>query len=157
MYKSAKDMLKHTTDLARQLKEAKKKEVAIGLPTEKATGKVYKNGNTIINVGARHEYGIGLPRRSFLRLPLEIKKKDLGEAIKKEYGAVIEKNKNVTKALGLIGAQAYNIIQKGFLTEGFGQWEQLSVFTIEEKRSSKILIDTGILKNSITWAVRDVT
>jgi len=157
LFKTPNQMLKHTKDLAKQLSEVKKKEVAIGLPKSKATGKVYRNGSTIIEVGAKHEYGIGLPRRSFLRMPLAIKGKELGKAIESEYKQILENNKSVDKALGLIGARAYNIIQQAFLTSGFGQWQSLSDYTVAMKESSRILIDTGILKNAVTWVVRNAT
>jgi len=158
LYKTPEQFLKHTLSLATQLSLAKKKEIVIGLPSEKATGKVYKkSGKSIIEVGSQHEYGIGVPQRSFLRMPLAVKQKRMSKSLYSQFKLVISKNKDVKQALGIVGASAYNIIQEAFLTGGFGRWKALSEYTIEQKDSTKILIDSGKLKLAIAWVVRDVT
>jgi len=53
----------------------------------------------------------------------------------------------------LIGVKAQSISQGAFTTKGYGQWQELSPKTVEKKGSSQILIDTGTLRNSITYQV----
>jgi hypothetical protein len=112
-------MLTLTANYADNIRKAVSSSVAVGLPSEKVGDKVYGDGNTVISVGASHEYGAtGLPRRSFL--------------------SVI----------------ATNYSKEAFVTRGFGQWPDISQSTKEAKGSSQILIDTGTLRNSITYVVR---
>lgn len=115
-----------------------------------------KSGLTNAEIGARHEFGVlseRLPRRSFLKDPLTIKQdelvKDVGKAAKDNMG----KPKGVLKTFKLMGLAAEKIIQEAFETGGFGLWAPLSQRTINEKNSSSILIDTGILRGSITSQV----
>ena len=61
--------LKQMQDYERELRLAKSMAVKVGLPEGKVGGAVYDNGQSVIDVGVRHEYGIGTPRRSFLRVP----------------------------------------------------------------------------------------
>jgi len=155
-------MLKKTQELYKNLERSKNLEVAVGLPVEKVTGKAYKNkgkgkDKTIIEVGAYHEYGIGVPKRSFLRSPLAIKEREINKELKRQFKAIIEKGKKPEKALGLVGVEAVNIIIDAFKTGGFGTWLPLSMSTIEAKGSNQILVDSAILKNAVTSVVRDVT
>lgn len=114
-----------------------------------------QDGGTITNaeIGAIHELGSienNIPPRSFLRMPLEIRKEELI--------AVFEKT-SVKKAIGegdyekvhtLIGIQAEAIIQEAFSTGGFGQWPALAPETVKAKGSSAILIDTSELRRAQT-------
>jgi len=151
-------MLKKTQALYRNLAKAKTLEVAVGLPKEEVTGIVYeKTGKTLVEVGSYHEYGIGQPIRSFLRMPLAMKEREIDRQLKAQYKAVIEKGKDPKVALEAVGIEALNAITDAFKTGGFGTWTPLNQKTIDAKGSSAILIDDGILKNAVTWVVRNVT
>ncbi len=137
------------------LKKAKKGSVAVGLVQGKATGRVYGNGNTVVEVGAWNEYGAGkIPQRSFLRTPFIIKKADLANTLRSQFKLVAEQGKDADRALKTVGIEAENISKEAFVTGGYGQWAALSPVTIERKGSSQILIDKGILRSSITSEVR---
>ena len=114
----------------------------------------YENGQTALDVGLIHEYGTeDIPRRSFLRAPFLTKKKEMDSFIQKQFQKVIEDGFPAEKAMELIGVKAQSISQEAFTTGGFGQWAELSQSTIEKKGSSQILLDTGTLRNSITYEV----
>lgn len=154
---SPQEMLKRTTDMAKNIAKARRGSVAVGLPVEEVGGKIYGDGMTVIQVGAIHEYGAGNnPRRSFLRVPFAAKKTELADAIAQQFSDVFERGKKAERALGLIGVTATNISKEAFTTRGYGQWPELSQSTIDAKGSSQILIDTGALRNSITYVVRGV-
>ncbi len=67
-------------------------------------------------MGAQHEYGAGVPRRSFLRTPFAVKKDDMDKAIAKQFEDVFKRGKKAEQALGLIGTVAVNIVKGAFLT-----------------------------------------
>jgi len=70
-------MLENTGAYLKNVEKAKRGYVAVGLPSEEVGGTVYADGQTVAQVGAQHEYGAGVPRRSFLRTPFGIKKMTL--------------------------------------------------------------------------------
>lgn len=110
---------------------------------------------TNADIGAIHEFGSlsdNIPPRSFLRLPLEAK---IGEWINKNRSRYMElmEQGNVRKFYVGMGFAAKRIINKAFVTSGFGQWAQNKPETVKRKGSSKPLIDTGQLRASITSRV----
>jgi hypothetical protein len=149
-------MLKNTTAYLKNLEKAKRGHVAVGLPAEEVGGTVYDDGQTVAQVGAQHEYGAGVPRRSFLRTPFAVKKDDMDKAIAKQFEDVFQRGKKAEQALGLIGTVAVNISKGAFTSRGYGEWPDISAATKEDKGSSQVLIDTGTLRNSITYVVRGI-
>jgi len=149
-----KDFLKRTTHQFKSMKEMKSKYVAVGILESEATGRIYKNGTSVLEIAAIHEFGAGKnPERSFLRMPQQLKKKEIDKFTNKQLMKVFD-GMNVNKGLGLIGTYATNISQDAFKTGGFGKWPEIEQSTINRKGSSAPLIDTGTLKNSISWEVR---
>jgi len=149
-------MLARTGEYLVNLEKAKRGYVAVGLPSEEVGGKVYGDGQTVATVGAQHEYGAGVPRRSFLRAPFTAKQDKLITAIAKQFEDVFKKGKSAEKALGLVGTVAVNISKGAFTTRGYGEWPDITKATKKAKGSSKVLIDTGTLRNSITYVVRGI-
>lgn len=151
------EMLKNTTHLLRSYEEAKRKHVAVGLPKEDVGGKIYGDGIRVIDVAIWHEYGFGNnPRRSFLRTPYETKKSEMALAIHTQFKAVAN-GRDVDTALGRVGVSAANISKGAFTSRGYGQWPDIQASTKNAKGSSQVLIDTGTLRNSVTWQVRDAS
>jgi phage gpG-like protein len=107
-------------------------------------------------VGAAHEFGSvskGIPKRSFLRVPLKLKRKDLINGVAKVVKNNLTKPNGAMltfKQLGLLGE---GIVKKAFDTKGYGTWQPLSQSTIDAKGSSTILVDSAQLKRSITSRV----
>lgn len=142
------------------MEKAKTLSVKVGLPAgESATSKAYTNDGagpapTVLDVGIWHEYGTQqVAQRSFLRGPLNAKSADLTKVIEQQFNLVLEKGMDVEKALGRVGLAARNISVGAFRTRGYGVWADISQATKEAKGSSGILIDTGLLRSSITWVV----
>jgi len=155
MSKQPTDTLKRMKALELAMAKAKKKAVFVGLPSEKVGSQIYGDGQTIMTIGAIHEFGAGnSPKRSFLRTPFLMKEKEIGAFIAKQFEKTLD-GEDIDNALGLIGAYCTNISKKAFTTNGFGEWEGLKPATVRAKGSSQVLIDTGTLRNSITWAVRN--
>lgn len=110
---------------------------------------------TIAEIGALHEYGdpeSGLPERSYVRKTFIDKAPQLATFTTKLTRSVLAGKMDVARALDLLGAWAAGAI-KATITSGNVGGPPLSEATIKAKGSSKKLIDTGQLVNSITWEV----
>ena len=149
-------MLANTRAYLANLEKAKRGFVAVGLPSEEVGSKVYGDGQTVATVGARHEYGAGVPRRSFLRVPFTTKQDELSTAIAKQFEDVFQRGKPAEQALGLIGTVAVNISKGAFTTRGYGEWPDITQETKDAKGSSQVLVDNKILAGSITYVVRGI-
>jgi len=142
-------------DYLDNLRHAKKHSAFVGLPKDKVGGEIYGDGQNIIQIGAYHEFGTSkIPKRSFLREPFNTKKADIVKTIDNQWRAIFEKGKDAETALNLIGVKATNISKGAFTTLGYGSWTPIKPATALAKGSNQTLIDTGTLRNSITWSVR---
>jgi phage gpG-like protein len=139
-------------DLEKKIKDVKKREVAIGVMQNSGA---YEDGLSIVEVARTHEFGSitkKIPARSFLRVPFYEKEKQVDNLIFRGYKMMVEKNETVDKALDLIGLGARDISVGAFRDNN---WQELKPSTIKAKGSSAPLIDTGNLRQSITWEVRN--
>jgi hypothetical protein len=112
-------------------------------------------GKTNAEIGAQHEFGDPankVPMRSFLRMPLHSKIDKVLEGAKEGLESRIAKGK-WKEIFERLGISAVAVILEAFDTGGFGTWKRNSPFTIERKKSSSPLIDTGQLRRSITYKV----
>jgi len=133
----------------------KAKGVRIGIL---GSGQAREDGLTNAEVGSIHEFGSfskGIEKRSFLKDTITIKKKEIRHAIVGEIKDVSVGKKTKTLALARIGLVIEGFVIDSFNTGGFGKWAKLSLKTIAQKtkNSTKILVDTSSLKNSITSKV----
>lgn len=98
-----------------------------------------------------------IPARSFLRMPLRsVQFKEKLHSKKSLSGKEFEKALKSGKGEEFarkVGFVAEETIQEAFSTQGFGQWEPNAPLTIELKKSSSPLIDTGQLRRAITSRV----
>jgi len=156
-----KAYLAEVHNYANQLKALSKKEVVVGIPAKK-NKKHDDSPFTVAEIGAVHEFGspsAGIPQRSFLRVPLSENVKQLFKALDKDlkFSKI-----NTNKALGKLGAKGQSIVLEAFKTQNKGRWEVLKPATISNRLqgsgtgSTKPLIDTGQLRQSITFEVRDI-
>ena len=116
-----------------------------GSPKSTKAGKA-----TNADIGAIHEFGMGVPERSWLRGTMDREKKSHQSALTKAATEILN-GATVDAALGNVGELVLLDIRKT-IDRSIGL-EQLSGTTVENKGSSKPLIDTGDLKQSITYVV----
>ena len=150
-------MLDKTNRYFDELQAAKTMSVVVGLPSEKVGGKVYGDGNSIIKIGAIHEFGAvdgSIPRRSFLRVPFKTKRKVIDDQIASQFKQLSQGKKTAAQALGLIGLEAESIAKGAFTSKGYGEWADINAKTKARKGSAQPLIDTGTLRRSVTSVVR---
>ena len=78
----------------------------------------------------------------------------MSQAIARQFQDVFERGKKAEQALGLIGTVAVNISKGAFTSRGYGEWPDITAGTKAAKGSSQVMIDTGTLRNSITYVVK---
>lgn len=156
--------LKKSQNMEHVLSEIAKKRVVVGITEQSATKHVYADGEadppSVVEVGTAHEYGLGVPRRSFLRATWDNKGKDINK-IKGNIFEQMTKNKmDVEQGFELLGVALRNFCLEAFNSGGFGQWQPLSAqtLTMNKKRVNPIiLVDTTTLKSSIDYEVRELS
>lgn len=131
--------------------------VKVGVLSDKG-GEETEDGISLIELAALHEFGTEdghIPERSFIRSTFETRAADeLYQMQVKLSRAVVLGKLTPRIALGMLGAWAAGAI-KQTITSGEGVPPPLAPSTIKAKGSSRPLVDTGQLKNSITWLVVD--
>lgn len=114
-------------------------------------GKHTDSDQTVATIGFEHEFGTAkVPERSFIRSTLKDKKKKIIILQTKLIKKVQSGEMNLNTALGLVGSYVAGEISAKIVSI---KSPPNSPATIAEKGSSNPLIDTGQLKNSITWSV----
>lgn len=134
-------------------KMSKSPHVAVGILEDSPAS----DGFTMVDLATVHEFGSKdgrIPQRSFMRSTCDEKKAQHENLISKLQWKVFEKALCIKKALSQLG----EVVSKDMVqTINRGIKPKLSAETINRKKSSKPLIDTGRLKSSITYKVRGVS
>lgn len=122
-----------------------------------------EDGITLGRLAGVHEFGaaikigstvIIIPERSFIRAPIAAQRGAYSDFVAKNIGRILLGKVSVDRALGLLGARAVGDIQKAIAA---GIQPENAPATIKRKGSSKPLVDTGLLRQSVTFAVVDAT
>ena len=114
-------------------------------------GKHTDSDDTVASIGFKNEFGFGnIPERSFMRSTTKEKRKEIVNLQKKLLKKIQSGEMETERALGLIGSFVSGLISKKIVDI---KSPPNSLVTIAKKKSSNPLIDTGQLKNSITWRV----
>lgn len=145
---SGQGVVKRIRDMQRRLSQ--NKEVAVGLPSDSGN---HPDGMSIVRLGAIHEFGTKtIPERSFLRVPLRAAQDELAQVFRHLMKQVAAGDLTFTQALDQLGAKGASISQEA-ISAGIAPANAPS--TVRRKGSSKPLIDSGTLRQAITWVVRD--
>lgn len=104
-------------------------------------------------LGMVHEYGSptrNIPARPFIGPPIADNVDKYKKIMRKQASRLLFRRTSLNNALSIVGEVAKSDIQKYMLSASF---TPLSAATIEQKGSSKPLIDTGQMRNAITYEV----
>lgn len=115
--------------------------------------KDHGGGNSVVDIAMIHEFGApaaNIPERSFIRSTMVNQKGKIAAIAGKISVKVLTKNMSVPKALNILGIAAVSMIKRT-ITKSVPP--PLKPDTVKAKGSSKPLIDTGQLLNSITHEV----
>lgn len=125
-------------------------DVRIGVFAAKETRAA---GPTNVEIGTINEFGGGgTPERSFLRRTADAKKRDWTVLMEKGIQKVLDGKLSVTELLELLGMRAAADV-RNTITRGAGVPPPNAPSTIKAKGSSRPLVATSQLLNSITHVV----
>lgn len=136
--------------LARQLKNTGK-YVKVGLPDSNHKG----SHLTIAQIGMIHEYGApgaGIPERPFLAVSIKKSEGDIIRLNRVNLKMILNNMTTFDKALEQLGLMAQGMIQAYIPV---GDFVPLRPETIARKGSSGPLIDTGQMRQSVSYVVVD--
>lgn len=143
-----------------ELEKAHKMVVKVGFPDAADIGTATVEGSgkeaassmsEVAQIAAYNEFGTDrIPARPFFRTAMDTGKEKIKELSEKTYSAVLEGKMGTEQALGLIGELGTSLVKASITT---GNWEKNTDLTIARKGSSKPLIDTGQMRNSVTYVV----
>ncbi len=106
---------------------------------------------TVVQIGAIHEFGApekNIPQRSFIRSTFDEKKDVWWTKTKRLKKLILSGRMTVSKALDILGATLERD-QKAKIRNQDPNWPELLTATKKRKKSSKKLIDTAQMLNSI--------
>lgn len=131
--------------------------------TAKETIAALKVGRTVAaqtnpELAAKHEFGLGVPQRSMLRMPLHLHGDKILKAAQADARASLAEvakhpKRAATKLLQRLALGGENLVQEAFATRGFGSWKANSPVTIAIKGSDAPLIDTAQLRRAVASRV----
>jgi len=144
---------KGMNSVLKKLEALKQTQVVVGIPA--VANKIHEGGVSNAVIAAAHEFGVpdkNIPERSFLRSTFnENKDKAASFLATRIRNALISKG-DMNKPFELLGLKMATEV-KGKIQSGIEP--PLLKATIKRKGSSKPLIDTGQLVQSITYEVRN--
>ena len=126
-------------------------KVEVGLPSG---GQHSDTSLSMHELGMVHEYGSptrNIPARPFIAPPIKDNVEKYKSMMRDQALKLIFRRTTLHNALSLVGEAGKADIQKYMLSANFAP---LSAATIERKGSSKPLIDTGQMRNAITYEVK---
>lgn len=145
--------------LQNSLSELKKIEVGVGFIAGEANAKKRdKNGKInptdldIVQVAAWNELGTSkIPARPFMQQTLDNNEDVINAFTDALIGRVIDGSETVESAANSLGAKVKGLMQQEIRN---GEFAPNAPSTIRKKGSSHPLIDTGTMRQSVTYVVR---
>lgn len=133
------------------IEELCSKEVVVGF---QAGQDDYEDGTSLVEVAARNEFGSDtVPPRPFMKQSFETHEQQLKKVCQEAAKGVCNGG-SVQEALNQIGVAAKGAIQEEIRD---GDFAPNSLSTIKAKGSSHPLIDTGHMRESVNYEIRERT
>lgn len=140
-----KDLLSALDDMDGEI------SVLVGVP---GTAEEYKDGANQVLVASVNEFGSDdgrIPERSFLRSTVDEKSNDYAALLAKLVGQVVDGKITPTQALDRLGLTVERDVKRKIVEI---KEPPNAASTIRMKKSSNPLVDTGQLRQSITYEIR---
>lgn len=149
--KVLKDIDPKALDRLRQRLVGDNRVVNVGVPE----GKREEDGTPVAMIAAVHEFGSpsqGIPERPFLRVAVQRNRQKYVRLNRINLVKMLRGQAAVEQALGQLGEMAKGDVQTEIRS---GDFAPLKPATIKRKGSSRPLIDTGQMVQSIAWELGD--
>lgn len=141
--------------LMQVLAQAKSGETYVKVGVIGTAAQSAHEGISNVELAAVHEFGSpdrGIPERSFIRSTYDEKRDAWTALLKKALRGVYEGKVSLEQALSMVGLRAEADIKR-HVTSGVGIPPPLKPATIARKGSSRPLVDTGRMINSVSHEV----
>lgn len=147
-FRIVKDTVKQGLDaLKHRLVQANGRQVKVGVPE----GKAGNTESSLADVAKWNEFGTeDIPERPAFRNGIAKAKTKILALNKRNLLLIAKDEMSVEQALDMLGALATGEIKREFVS---GEFAPNAPSTIAKKGSSRPLIDSGQLRQSITWEV----
>ena len=104
-------------------------------------------------IATYHEFGTeDIPARPFLRSAFEVAQEQIGKMMEEAVDAIILGTRTAIQAAERLGLFGINLVKKR-INDSPAWAEELNALTIKIKGSTKPLVDTAQMLNSITYAI----
>ena len=148
-----KDTDKGYKDIKAYLKALDGAELTVGIHEGFAGvgGNPKGSSETIATYAAANEFGTSnIPSRPWMRTAIDEKEGKHREALNRAAKRVLTKGVAPVMALFAVGNTVRNSLIKSIKS---GDWEENAESTLDQKKSSKPLVDTGAMQRAITHKV----
>jgi hypothetical protein len=109
------------------------------------------SSETVASIAYKHEFGIGVPERSFMRTTMTERKKEIINLQETLLKKIQNGDMDIKQALGILGRTVSGFVSKKIVDI---KSPPNSPATLKAKKpKTNPLIDTGQMKNSVTWEV----
>ena len=131
------------------LDQLRKLEVAVGFQRGKDP---YSDGTDLVDVAAQNEFGTSdIPARPFMRQSWKNNDKAIKQVVKNVIAAV-EQGQNISGLLNQVGVYGVGLVQDEIRE---GNFVPNAPATIKMKGSDRPLIDTGHMRQSVHYVIRE--
>lgn len=138
--------------LAGLLNSLRDVEFTVGIHADEG-GAQHSDGQTVAEIAESHEFGLGVPTRSWLRGWVDGNQTQIEDDIRDFAVAGVKRGTPSEVVAQQLALRFAGRVQKR-ITNTPGDWPPNSPVTIAKKGSSKPLIDTGVMRSSITGKVK---
>lgn len=144
-----KDIDKGFARFAKAIKSAKDTKLEVGLFRD--TGK--NDGVYIADYAYANEFGTeAIPSRPFLRTTFDENEENWSEFFNRKLEQVFNEKISLDDAISLLAEKAVDDVKNTISNRNF--LPKLNEETIKKKGSSKTLVDTGTMRNSVSYRVK---
>lgn len=138
--------VKKKIDLKKKIKSLKDATLKIGFPNESAKTHSTKDGATAVHKAVVNNFGLGVPRRPFMNIAFAKNKAAYRKIIANGFKKI--ETLNVEKLVNKLGVKGQGDVQRAIVEL---RTPANSEQTIKTKGSSNPLIDTGHMRQSVTF------
>lgn len=137
--------------IRKEIEEMGRSFVKIGVLSNAGRYPASQGNMNLAEVATAHEFGTEkIPERPFMRQAFDTSNRKISDFIKKERDKIYRGESSTNESLHKLGVLHQGQVQETITT---GEFKPLAPSTIKRKGSSKPLIDTGRLRQSINFEV----
>lgn len=116
-------------------------------------GSRYEGGKTVASVARYNEFGLGVPKRSFMRPAVHRNRQILVDRLRSEYKKALRNNTNTMDVLEIFGQLVQGLIQNQIINTTY---PPNAPSTIKRKGFNAPLRDTRLMLHSVRYQTEEI-